>query len=117
MDADATRGARARIMMENKLRLYLWWKGKLGDRKQDGRAPFGMPEVRWSNEQGAASNDADAGLSEALKKKDREKRERAMNRRRVRGGAPAPAASKRADSGREVGDAQSEAETIAALCV
>lgn len=37
MDADAAPGTQGRAMMERKLRLYLWWKGKLGERKKEGR--------------------------------------------------------------------------------
>ncbi|OBZ77930.1 DNA repair protein rad16 [Grifola frondosa] len=59
MDLHAPRGSQGRKMMEDKLRLYLWWK------------------------------DDAVQVSEALQKKDREKRERAASRRRVRGGAPA----------------------------
>ncbi|KAF8649572.1 hypothetical protein AX16_005734 [Volvariella volvacea WC 439] len=86
-DHDAPSGAKGRKMMMNKLHLYLWWKGKMSEKKGDGTS-------RTSN--GQKSNQAsgskpDEGISEALKKKDRERAEKAASRRRVRGGAP-PAA-------------------------
>ena len=111
MDADAPRGAQGQRMMEDKLRLYLWWKGKLSERKAEGKAPIALPKGR----------DDDTPISEALKKKDKERMERAANRRRVRGGAPKPVAT-----GRDVGAGRStagdvgikqEAEDIAVLCV
>ena len=53
--------------MEDKLRLYLWWKGKLSERKAEGKAPIALPKGR----------DDDTPISEALKKKDKERMERA----------------------------------------
>ncbi|TFK81000.1 hypothetical protein K466DRAFT_502913 [Polyporus arcularius HHB13444] len=83
MDADAPRGSQGRRMMEDKLRLYLWWKGKLSERKAEGKGPIALPKGK---------DNAQDEISEALKRKDREKQDRAASRRRVRGGAPAPAA-------------------------
>ena len=72
--------------MMKKLRLYLWWKGKLSQRKQDGKTHFAMPDTTRKD----FDKYGDLGdISEALKKKDREKAERSKSRRRVRGGAPA----------------------------
>ncbi|KAH9934024.1 uncharacterized protein BXZ73DRAFT_89675 [Epithele typhae] len=85
LDSTAPRGEQGRQMMESKLRLYLWWKGKLSERKTDGKTPIALPKGR---------ND-DTPISEALKKKDREKAERTASRRRVRGGAPAGAGNTR----------------------
>ncbi|RPD58723.1 hypothetical protein L226DRAFT_617201 [Lentinus tigrinus ALCF2SS1-7] len=96
MDADAPRGSQGRRMMEDKLRLYLWWKGKLSERKAEGKGPIALPK---------AKDNAQGEISEALKRKDREKQERAASRRRVRGGAP-PAAT----SGRDVAGATGEVE-------
>ena len=79
LDPTAPERARGRKMMMRKLRLYLWWKGQLGERKQSGERHFAMPV------------EEDAGISEALKKKDKEKAAKAQSRRRVRGGAPAAA--------------------------
>ncbi|OCH91717.1 hypothetical protein OBBRIDRAFT_886730 [Obba rivulosa] len=97
MDPKAPRGQQGRKMMENKLRLYLYWKSKLEKRTQDGRIPSATPtESKYRRE--------DLEVSEALQRKDREKRERAMNRRRVRGGAPAVTSSRDAiESGQAVG--------------
>ena len=85
-------------MMMKKLRLYLWWKGKLSQRKQDGKkTSFAMPD--------ATKNSFDkygdlSDISEALKKKDKEKAEKSKSRRRVRGEAPAgsSSSSSRADN-------------------
>jgi DNA excision repair protein ERCC-4 len=77
-------------MMLQKLRLYLWWKGKLNERKQDGKSHFGLPDVSGLPNPGFQKTYGDGdNISDALKKKDRERAERAGNRRRVRGGAPA----------------------------
>ncbi|KAI0699621.1 hypothetical protein C8T65DRAFT_659230 [Cerioporus squamosus] len=90
MDADAPRGSQGRRMMEDKLRLYLWWKGKLSERKAEGKGPIALPKGK---------DNAQDEISEALKRKDREKQERAASRRRVRGGAPAAASKGRDTSG------------------
>ena len=82
MDSDAPRGGQGRRMMEDKLKLYLWWKGKLSERKADGKGPIALPKGRQD----------DIPVSEALKKKDEERAKRAASRRRVRGGAPTNAA-------------------------
>lgn len=86
-DSAAARGAQGRKMMEEKLRLYLWWKSKLVERKEDGRAAFAMPNKNLIDQNGSGE------ISEALKRKDKEKQARAANRRRIRGGAP-PASSR-----------------------
>jgi DNA excision repair protein ERCC-4 len=91
MDPDAPKGAQGREMMEDKLRLYLWWKGKLSERKRDGKAPFHLPDV--NSERQMDGFDQGEGLSEAMKLKDKLVKEKNASRRRVRGGAPAPAAS------------------------
>ncbi|KAI0353441.1 hypothetical protein OH77DRAFT_1522621 [Trametes cingulata] len=110
MDASAPRGSQGRRMMEDKLRLYLWWKGKLSERRAEGKGPIALPQAQ------AQERRQDEGVSEALKRKDRERQERAMNRRRVRGGAPAAATSTR-DSGSKgtlgEGEIKKEADDIA----
>ncbi|KAI0365205.1 hypothetical protein BV20DRAFT_954830 [Pilatotrama ljubarskyi] len=112
MDADAPRGSQGRRMMEDKLRLYLWWKGKLSERRAGGKAPIALPQGQDRSRQGGGND----GVSEALRRKDRERQERAMNRRRVRGGAPAAAPSTR-DSGSKgtlgEGEIKKEADDIA----
>lgn len=119
MNSDAPLGSQGRKMMEDKLRLYLWWKGKLAERKQDGRTPFAMPVGQKNQGEGGAG---DSEVSEALKRKDKERQARAANRRRVRGGAPsvppgsrdggAASSSNVAPSSGPIGD---DPETIAQL--
>ena len=95
MDLEASPGSQGRQMMMKKLRLYLWWKGKLSQRKQDGKTAFPMPNTKKDD----FGNYGDQGeISEALKKKDKEKAEKSKSRRRVRGGAPAGSSSSRADN-------------------
>ncbi|KAJ7655415.1 hypothetical protein B0H17DRAFT_1098988 [Mycena rosella] len=94
-DDNAPKGAQARPMLMHKLRLYLWWKRKLAERKQDGRPGFGMPDSSGHggpNQGYARMYGGKEGLSEALQRKDREKADRYASRRRVRGGAPAASA-------------------------
>ncbi len=109
MDADAPRGSQGRRMMEDKLRLYLWWKGKLSERKAEGKGPIALPKGK---------DNAQDEISEALKRKDREKQDRAASRRRVRGGAPAPVTKARdaSGSGGPV-EIKKEADEIADMCV
>ncbi|KAH9889061.1 hypothetical protein C8Q73DRAFT_654519 [Cubamyces lactineus] len=119
MDADAPRGSQGRQMMEDKLRLYLWWKGKLSERRADGKGPIALPTGKKddaSGAQGTRQGGGNDGISEALKRKDRERQERSMNRRRVRGGAPAAAPTTRdsASSGAlPEGEIKKEADEIA----
>ncbi|KIJ60516.1 hypothetical protein HYDPIDRAFT_177372 [Hydnomerulius pinastri MD-312] len=89
MEADAPKGRRGRKMMETKLRRYLYWKGKLANQKRDGKNQA-LPQLDRRGPQASSSNalDNSTGLSEALKKKDKERQARNANRRRVRGGAP-----------------------------
>lgn len=91
MNRDALPGSRGRSMMMLKLRSYLWWKKKSNEEKQANKG-----QSTKSNRQSPSKSkdlfdtiygDNDA-VSEALKKKDKEKAQRAQNRRRVRGGAP-----------------------------
>ncbi|RXW19482.1 hypothetical protein EST38_g6377 [Candolleomyces aberdarensis] len=85
-----TKGAKGRDMMMQKLRVYLWWKGKLSQRKEEGRSSFHLPDV--GSTAASMKDPKGTSLSEALRKKDKEKAERNQSRRRVRGGAPAAAA-------------------------
>ena len=94
MDTDALPGSRGRQMMMKKLRLYLWWKGKLSERKQDGKTTFAGTSKDNFDKYGDMGE-----ISKALQKKDKEKAEKAKCRRRVRGGAPAgSSSSSRADN-------------------
>jgi len=90
MDDNIAPGMRGRKMMMRKLKLYLWWKAQLAERKQDRKSYFGLPDGPNRAKDGFDKiyrDDVD-GMSEALKKKDKERAERAQSRRRVRGGGP-----------------------------
>ena len=78
MDTDALPGSRGRQMMMKKLRLYLWWKGKLSERKQDGKTTFAGSSKDNFGKYGDVGE-----FSKALQKKDTEKAEKAKSRRRV----------------------------------
>jgi len=93
MDPDAPKGAQGRQMMEDKLRLYLSWKGKLSEPRQGGKNMINMPDERQRDGLDQLGNAEEDGLSEALKRKDRQKKEKIANRRRVRGGTPGPVTS------------------------
>lgn len=117
LDPDEPLGVQGRPMMEKKLRRYLWWKAKLdeykGKTKRSGNANFRLNHK---------AKGADDGMSEAMKKKDKERIERTASRRRVRGAAPASIATS-SRAGTEVPtviepidvDMPDEAETIADL--
>ncbi|KAJ7624883.1 hypothetical protein FB45DRAFT_1086972 [Roridomyces roridus] len=95
-DDTQPKGAQGRTMLLRKLRLYLWWKRKLAERKQDGRPGFGMPNSagRAGPNQGYEKMyGGGEGISEALQRKDREREEKRASRRRVRGGAPGASGS------------------------
>ncbi|KAJ7176197.1 hypothetical protein C8R43DRAFT_1057490 [Mycena crocata] len=95
-DDAAAKGAQGRPMLMHKLRLYLWWKRKLAERKAEGRPGFGLPDSTGHggpNQGYARMYGGKEGISEALQRKDREKADRQASRRRVRGGAPAGAAA------------------------
>ena len=103
--------------MLRKLRLYLWWKGQLSKRKEDGKSHFGFPDHASRSYQRMHGDGED--ISEALKRKDKLMADRAASRRRVRGGAPAAAAP---SGGRDaakgdtiIGDMQNEADNFAEL--
>lgn len=118
LDANAPRGTRGRRMMLDKLHLYVWWKSKLSEKKKEGQGTFYMPDGRVRND----SNEGGSEVSEALRKKDRERQERSANRRRVRGGAPAPSTSRDIAESKISGlqgeaSMREEADDIAALLV
>ncbi len=87
MDPSAERGSKGRRMMERRLRLYLWWKGKLSSNQKEGRGIFQLPVSRLGDAP-QLEPDANEGISDALRKKDAVKKDRLANRRRLRGGAP-----------------------------
>jgi DNA excision repair protein ERCC-4 len=122
MDPDAPPGSKGRRMMLRKLRLYLWWKGQLSKRKQDGKSHFELPgHARGVGDGFEAVYGGGEGISEALKRKDKAIAERAASRRRVRGGAPAAAAPSGRDAAKGVmqetviGELQKEADDFADL--
>ena len=80
IDSDAPSGRRGWRMLENKLRSYLYWKARFSARSNEGRSrSTHIGQDRHGEEE----------LNPALKKKDRDRAERGVSRRRVRGGAPA----------------------------
>ena len=111
-------------MMEDKLRLYLWWKAKFAERKQDRKVPSTV--TRGGNhsdnvatgsgrgESGGGNGTAEqseGGLSEALRKKDKERQARTANRRRVRGGAPVQSTSTSRDGANVAGTSGGDERT------
>lgn len=111
-------------MLEEKLRLYLWWKSKLSNekRREGVRPGFTAPPNNSARDQGLGDKDGEGDISEALRRKDKERRERQAGRRRVRGGAVSGAEStrdkgKEKDVGMTMGEEvmRDEAESIADL--
>jgi DNA excision repair protein ERCC-4 len=80
MDVDALPGQRGRQMLEGKLRRYLYWKARLAARPAEGQPS----SATTTNRQSPPDDDE---INPALRKKDRDRAERAASRRRVRGGA------------------------------
>ncbi|KAI9511512.1 hypothetical protein F5148DRAFT_1171066 [Russula earlei] len=91
MDPDAPPGQRGRQMLEDKLRLYLYWKARLSARASENQQPS------------ASNTPGNDELNPALRKKDRDRAERAASRRRVRGGAPSTVGAR--DQGPDKGPA------------
>jgi len=115
--------------MMRKLKLYLWWKSQLAERKQSGKGPIALLDDSSHNlfsEEAAGETTAPA-----LKKKDQERAQRTQSRRRMRGGgAPAVAAASGSGTHSEppvvpkvepkefaLREVQSEADHFARLCV
>ena len=122
MDPEAPPGTMGRKMMEEKLRLYLWWKAKLSERNQQDRKGLSNSTVtRAGNHSDSVASGSGSGglgtavgdgqLSEALRKKDQERQARTANRRRVRGGAPASNTSSSRDGGTIEGTGGGDART------
>lgn len=82
MESDAQPGQRGRKLLEHKLQRHLYWKARLSARSAEIQPPSA------NNRQSSTRDDE---LNPALRKKDRDKAERAASRRRVRGGAPSTA--------------------------
>ena len=79
MNPDTPPEQRGRRLLEDRLRLYLYWKSRLATRPAETQPPSTTIHEDPPGED---------GLSPALRKKDRERAERAASRRRIRGGAP-----------------------------
>ena len=79
MDPNAPPGQHGRKLLENRLRHHLYWKARLSTRSAENQPPSANKRQ---------SSPGDDELDPALRKKDRDKAERAASRRRVRGGAP-----------------------------
>ena len=97
-DRTKEKGERGRKMMERRLRRYLGWKGGIGNFREGARPTFRTSTLAPPNldttptgsdgSTSATPRTSTYAVSEALRKKDEEKRRRNMNRRRIRGGAP-----------------------------
>lgn len=99
MDGDADPGAQGRRLMEDRMRAYLARQAmKKAMQKKDSTAPGGAVT--------SGGGGRDGEVSEALRKKDRERDARIANRRRMRGGAPSVAPS------RDVGPVESLIQAI-----
>ncbi|KAF8531160.1 hypothetical protein JB92DRAFT_2825304 [Gautieria morchelliformis] len=92
LDLDAPKGEQGRPTMMRRLRGYLGWKADLHVSIQNhanaNHPSFKRDAAPILNPGDAATSSGDGVLSEAMKKKDRDRRDRAANRRRVRGCAP-----------------------------
>ncbi|KAK7040936.1 DNA repair protein RAD16 [Paramarasmius palmivorus] len=92
MDDERPKGEWGRKLMLRKLKGYLWWQKRKQLEKEAGLGKRSGVGDFWHgggiplDEPGGI--DEGDGISEALKKKDREKAEKKASRRRVRGGAP-----------------------------
>jgi DNA excision repair protein ERCC-4 len=89
MDGKAPPGRKGRTLMENRLRSYLFWKGKLGKQGKDSDVRAKDLGTSGRPSTSTAGSAPESGVSEALRRKDARNKERQGNRRRVRGGAPA----------------------------
>ncbi|KAF8639006.1 hypothetical protein AX17_001785 [Amanita inopinata Kibby_2008] len=119
MDHDSPKGTKGRRMLMKNLQGYLWWKGQFGRQKAETR---GQPVQQPSRSTSGENNAGEArGVSEALRRKDKMRAEKAGSRRRVRGGAAAAAPSSRAASNQKkdniqgVEELQEEADRIASF--
>lgn len=90
MDEDAPPGSQGRKMMMRKLKLYLWWKSQLAERKESGKGPIALLDSSKRTRNVFAEESVEES-SEAMKKKDQERAQRIQSRRRMRGGAPVAA--------------------------
>lgn len=80
LDSDADPGAQGRKLMEDKMRAYL-------ARQAVKKAMQRKASSTSSGASTPSANPGNGGVSEALRKKDREREARIASRRRIRGGA------------------------------
>ncbi|KXN82152.1 DNA repair protein rad16 [Leucoagaricus sp. SymC.cos] len=84
------RGRKGAKMMQRRLKGYLGWRGRLGNQSnRDNSSGVNRNGGVGSGKGKERDTGRDDNVSDALKRKDREKAERSAGRRRVRGGAPA----------------------------
>lgn len=88
-DHDAPRGAKGRRMLMRSLSSYLWWKSKLEQQREESQRQQ-APKKSGSSK---SSFERSTSISAALKRKDKVLSDKAKNRRRTRGGAPAATSS------------------------
>ena len=122
LDLDAPKGEQGRRMMMRRLRGYLGWKADLHTSIQNQAKPSLNKGTTPAQKSGNANIPGEGELNEAMTKKDKDRRDKAANRRRVRGGAPG-AISQRSQESVQEGMMKSEdlimdeAEKIADLWV
>ena len=90
VDLDARKGEQGHKMMMRRLQTYFIWKADLHKSKHNHIHPSFNKNAAPTQGPPSVSGSGDMGVSEALQKKDKERRERAASRRRVRGGGPSP---------------------------
>ncbi len=88
-DHDAPRGAKGRRMLMRSLSNYLWWKARLEQQREESRRQQ-APKAGGSSK---STFERSSSISAALKRKDKVLSDKAKNRRRMRGGAPAATSS------------------------
>ncbi|TRM61018.1 hypothetical protein BD626DRAFT_88683 [Schizophyllum amplum] len=113
MDYNAPPGQRGGLMMMRKLGRHLWWKGRLHQpRSQTINRPGQGSYFNAGSSSATRSSDTNDGISEALRRKDKERQERSANRRRLRGGktASAPTPTPHSQSSRAVSVTDDAAE-------
>lgn len=120
LDLDAPKGEQGRQMMMRRLGGYLGWKADLHASKQSQAGPDSNKDKAPAQQPGSASTSGIGELSDAMKKKDNDRRDRAARRRRVRGGAPGTTSQRPQESEQEgmmksEGLIMDEAEQIADL--
>ncbi|KAJ3745631.1 hypothetical protein DFH05DRAFT_1610736, partial [Lentinula detonsa] len=118
MDDKRPKGEWGRRMMLKKLRSWFWWekRRKMMKEAMQNASSSGkkvgnshLETTVWSGE--SLNDKGDHGLSEAMKKKDRERAAQKASRRRIRGGAPTNSSARGATVPRDTpapGESRSE---------